>query len=80
MSLSCCSWKAASAFTVGTVGILSKLFLYGGQSITTKGQAEFVQRLQNRKRPIITVCNHISVYEAVNFRVSIDSCLTRQYG
>ncbi|ORY83284.1 acyltransferase-domain-containing protein [Protomyces lactucae-debilis] len=57
------AWKAASVVTLGTVGMLSKAFLYGTQSVTTHGREAFVKMLQTRKRPVISVCNHISVMD-----------------
>ncbi|KAF2742851.1 hypothetical protein M011DRAFT_452408 [Sporormia fimetaria CBS 119925] len=62
-------WRAASAFTMGTVGVLCRSFLYGLSTTHVEGLDEFLQLLDERQDPytrekgLITVSNHISVLD-----------------
>ncbi|KAI5293170.1 hypothetical protein KEM52_005777, partial [Ascosphaera acerosa] len=61
-------WTAASSFTMYAVARLCRAFLYGASRVELSGQEEFFQLLESRaerdkrKRGLITVSNHISVY------------------
>ncbi|KAF2027947.1 hypothetical protein EK21DRAFT_70829 [Setomelanomma holmii] len=62
-------WRAASAVTMGAVGMLCKSFLAGLSRVETHGMEEFLRLLDEREdvgarqRGLITVSNHISVMD-----------------
>ncbi|KAI4670136.1 uncharacterized protein J4E79_000417 [Alternaria viburni] len=62
-------WRAASAFTMGAVGLLCKGFLNGLSKVETHGMDGFLKLLDEREDPasrqrgLITVSNHISVMD-----------------
>ncbi|OAK97372.1 hypothetical protein IQ06DRAFT_281610 [Phaeosphaeriaceae sp. SRC1lsM3a] len=62
-------WRAASAFTMGAVGLLCKGFLSGLSKVETHGMEDFLKLLDEREdvagreRGLITVSNHISVMD-----------------
>ncbi|KAH7063840.1 hypothetical protein BKA63DRAFT_183557 [Paraphoma chrysanthemicola] len=62
-------WRAASAFTMGAVGMLCKSFLAGLSKVETHGMEGFLKLLDEREdvgareRGLITVSNHISVMD-----------------
>ncbi|KAF1830906.1 hypothetical protein BDW02DRAFT_641855 [Decorospora gaudefroyi] len=62
-------WRAASAFTMGAVGLLCKGFLTGLSRVETHGMEGFLKLLDEREhvagreRGLITVSNHISVMD-----------------
>ncbi|KAH7344341.1 hypothetical protein BKA66DRAFT_478889 [Pyrenochaeta sp. MPI-SDFR-AT-0127] len=62
-------WRAASAFTMGVVGLLCKGFLSGLSRVETHGMDSFTELLDERKnvegreRGLLTVSNHISVMD-----------------
>ncbi|KAF1847671.1 uncharacterized protein K460DRAFT_414373 [Cucurbitaria berberidis CBS 394.84] len=62
-------WRAASAFTMGAVGLLCKGFLTGLSRVETHGMEGFLkllderEKVAERERGLITVSNHISVMD-----------------
>ncbi|KAH7076213.1 hypothetical protein FB567DRAFT_535715 [Paraphoma chrysanthemicola] len=62
-------WRAASAFTMGAVGMLCKSFLAGLSRVETHGMEGFLKLLDEREdvgareRGLLTVSNHISVMD-----------------
>ncbi|KAH8688043.1 hypothetical protein GQ44DRAFT_720804 [Phaeosphaeriaceae sp. PMI808] len=62
-------WRAASAATMGTVGLLCKGFLKGFSKVETHGMDNFLKLLdqrydvEGRQKGLITVSNHISVMD-----------------
>ena len=61
-------FRTASAITLGTVGFLSRSFLYALSTTETHGLNRLLDLLDHRKdetkreRGLITVSNHLSVY------------------
>ncbi|KAI9804082.1 MAG: hypothetical protein M1825_001483 [Sarcosagium campestre] len=62
-------WTVASALTMGVVGSLSRVFLYGANRTEVEGLQPFLRILDersdvnSRERGLITVSNHISVMD-----------------
>lgn len=51
---------------MGTVGILSRSFLYGLNSVEVTGLSHLLgtldrRRIRGRERGLLTVCNHVAV-------------------
>ncbi|OJJ01726.1 hypothetical protein ASPVEDRAFT_41314 [Aspergillus versicolor CBS 583.65] len=61
-------WRSLSATTIFSVAGLCRSFLYGCSYPETHGLEQFLQLLESRKDPsqrkkgLLTVSNHISVY------------------
>ncbi|KAF2105911.1 hypothetical protein BDV96DRAFT_591769 [Lophiotrema nucula] len=62
-------WRAASAFTMGAVGVLCRSFLLGLSTTEVHGLDGFLELLderanvEERQRGLITVSNHVSVLD-----------------
>ncbi|KAF2187251.1 hypothetical protein K469DRAFT_570183 [Zopfia rhizophila CBS 207.26] len=62
-------WRAGSSFTMTTVGVLCRSFLYGLCKTETNGLHRFLELLDDREnvgerqRGLITVSNHVSVLD-----------------
>ncbi|KAL2047352.1 hypothetical protein N7G274_001373 [Stereocaulon virgatum] len=62
-------WRFGSAAIMGIIGSLSRAFIYGANSQETHGLDGFLElidkraNIENRKRGLITVSNHISVLD-----------------
>ncbi|KAK7953615.1 Bctaz1 [Apiospora saccharicola] len=60
-------WRMSSSIVLGATCMLSRGFLYGLNTVETKGLDRFLEILDKRKdvdkreRGLITVCNHVSV-------------------
>lgn len=61
-------WRLASAAVMGSVGALSRGFLYGLNNVEVTGLSNLLRVLdrrkdvENRQRGLLTVCNHVAVY------------------
>ena len=62
------TFRTSSAATVGIVGALSRIFLYGLSKTETQGLDIFLELVDNRRdgtkreRGLITISNHLCVY------------------
>jgi monolysocardiolipin acyltransferase len=59
-------WRLGSMAVMGTVGVLSRSFLYGLNSVEVIGLGHLLgaldrRRTQGRERGLLTVCNHVAV-------------------
>lgn len=59
--------RLASAAVMGSVGMASRLFLYGLNRVEVTGLDNLLGTLdrrkqQGRERGLLTVCNHVAVY------------------
>lgn len=63
-------WRLASMAVMGTVGALSRGFLYGFNNVEVTGLSHLLgtldrRKTQGRERGLLTVCNHVAVYAAL---------------
>ncbi|KAK7713582.1 Lyso-phosphatidylcholine acyltransferase [Botryosphaeria dothidea] len=64
-------WRCGSVVIMGVVGLLSRGFLVGLSNLEVNGMDNFLKLLderkdvQGRQRGLITVSNHVSVYDAI---------------
>lgn len=59
-------WRLGSMAIMGTVGVLSRGFLYGLNNVEVIGLGHLLEtldrrRTQGRERGLLTVCNHVAV-------------------
>ncbi|PNY24241.1 Lysophosphatidylcholine acyltransferase [Tolypocladium capitatum] len=62
------SWRLASMAVLGTVGALSRGFLYGLNNVEVTGLGHLLgtldrRKTQGRERGLLTVCNHVAVLD-----------------
>ncbi|KJZ76064.1 hypothetical protein HIM_04520 [Hirsutella minnesotensis 3608] len=62
------SWRMASKAVMGTVGIISKCFLYGFNRVEVTGLDNLLgtldrRRIRGAERGLLTVCNHVGVLD-----------------
>ena len=60
-------WRAASVAVMGSVGAVSRGFLYGLNNVEVTGLNNLLgvldrRKQQGRERGLLTVCNHVAVY------------------
>lgn len=72
--------RALSTFTIGGVGFLCRSFLYGLSRTETHGLDRFLEIVDSRRdetkreRGLITVSNHMSVYESIFPPLEVATC------
>lgn len=74
-------WRLGSAAVMGSVGALSRLFLYGLNTVEVNRLDVLLDTLDDRKSPdgrqrgLLTVCNHVGVYVTFYLRYFLVSYL-----
>jgi monolysocardiolipin acyltransferase len=62
-------WRLASAAVISSVSAISRAFLYGLNNVQVNGLENLLGVLDQRRKPggrsrgLLTVCNHVAVYE-----------------
>lgn len=64
-------WRAASVAVMGSVGAVSRGFLFGLNNVEVTGLNNLLgvldrRKQQGRERGLLTVCNHVAVYVTSN--------------
>ena len=59
-------WRLGSMAVMGSIGVLSRAFLYGFNNVEIIGLGHLLgtldrRRIEGRERGLLTVCNHVAV-------------------